>query len=291
MTKADEKINTAVILAGGLGTRMQKPTDEQVDLCNSENSSIQVGLKGMILANDGKSIFDSSLSNLIEAGIDHIVFVVNKNNIMPVRRAYDSILMHYVDVSYAIQDKPMGTANAVLAAEKHTHARRFIVMNYDNVYPTESIRLLLNSESPWSAVGYDRDALGNPAKSNLKSEKVMQCAVMQVCEDNTLVRIVEAAGKDQDEYASPEGKILISMSLFGFDNDIYDACRSIPFRERKPGKREWELPDAVQFGISCMSKQMKVSYSDEGVIDLTAKGDIEGARALTDGRDLIFYRR
>lgn len=282
-------IKQAVILAGGLGTRMaDNLNNKPASLDSQEKQVVGKGLKGMIKGDDGRPIFDSSIQSIVNAGVKKIVFVVNKNNKALMEKYYGKKLALGVDVEYAVQEEPLGTANALLAAEKNLGNEPFILLLYDTVYPEDDIKILVSADEEWGAIGFDREALENPEISNLKKEKVRLCAVMQVDEDYNLLKIVEAAGDEQDKYKSPDGKILISMSLFSFDKDIFEACRKIEPRERRPGKKEYELPDAVQYGIDHMGKKLKVFYQYSGIIDLTCLEDIESARKLTKNREIEF---
>ena len=282
-------IKQAVILAGGLGTRML--SEDKGSLGSEEKDLLGKGLKGLIKSDDGRPIFDSSIQFLVNAGIKKLIFVVNKQGKEVLEKYYGKKIAISVDVEYAIQEKPLGTANAVLAAEKKAGGEPFVVLFYDNVYPEDDIKILVSSDAEWGAIGFDRDALENPEISNLKKVKVRQCAVMQVDEDYYLKRIVEAAGDEQDNYRSHDGKILISMSLFSFDKDIFEACKKIEPRERRPGIKEYELPDAVQYGINNMGKRLKVFYQYSGIIDLTSIEDIESARKLTKNREIRFKNK
>src|SRR3989344_3784465 len=276
-------IRQAVILAAGLGTRMQKKEDN-LSLNHHDNKHIDAGLKGMILADDDRPLFDSSISNLIDAGINHIIFVVKAESREMLKERYEKKLLGKVKLSFAIQKEPLGTANAVLAAENYTRNEPFLVMCFDNIYPLDSLKKIVSVDLQWSVLGYDRDALEDPSLSNLRKEKIRRSAVLQ-SKSGVLLKIVEAA-ENQEIYNS-DGKILIGMGLFGFTQEIYEACKKIKPRERVKGKIEYELPDAVQYGIE-MGRTVKVIYHYGGVIDLTAQIDIDGARRLSKNRKLKF---
>jgi glucose-1-phosphate thymidylyltransferase len=279
-------IRTAVVLAGGLGTRMHNAIESDA-LNDKEKELVKKGLKGMIRGLDNRPIFDTTLHNLIEAGIKRIIFVVN--NI-----GGDIIKEHYGDkigkvkVSYAIQPEPLGTANAVYAAKDAVGNDSFIIMFYDNVYSTQAIKLLMKTKGEWGAVGYDRNALENPELSNFRKEKIRQCAVMAVDKDYYLIEIIERPGDKQDDYIDSKGRILVNMGLFAFDKRVFDCCTKIEPVERHPGKKEYEIQPVVQYGVDNLGIKFKVEPLYDGVMDLTALEDIPSAKEFTRNRKLGF---
>ena len=279
-------ITTAVVLAAGLGSRMQKALEEK-DLNKEEKESIRKGLKGMILGLDGRPMFDSTLQSLIDAGIKRIVFVVNEIGWHMIKEYYGKKI-GFVKVDYALQKEPLGTANAVYCAKDAAADEPFITMWYDNVYPLEAIKKLVRIKSEWGAIGYDRDSLENPHLTNIKKEKIRQCAVMQVNDDYELLKIIERPGDTLDNYPDPEGKILINMGLFAFNKRIFECCTKITPVERHPGKKEYEIQPAVQYGIDKLKIKMVVEPFYGGVIDLTALEDVPGAKEFTRDRKLSF---
>ena len=61
-------------------------------------------------------------------------------------------------IDFAIQERPIGTANAVLSVERFVGADRFLVMNADNYYPVEAYAALRELGEP-GLIAFGRDAL------------------------------------------------------------------------------------------------------------------------------------
>jgi dTDP-glucose pyrophosphorylase len=243
----------------------------------------------MILGLDGRPVFDSTIQSLIDAGVKRIVFVVNSVGGPMIKEYYGTkIGKSKVKVDYAVQKEQLGTANAIYSAKEAVGNDKFITMWYDDVYPLESIKLITRIGSDWGAVGFDREALENPELSNLRKEKVRQCAVMSVDKDYYLKKIIERPGDTQDSYPDPEGRILINMGLFAFNKKIFDCCTRIEPVERHPGRKEYEIQPAVQLGIDKLGIKMKVAPFHGGVIDLTALEDVAGAKEFTKDRKFSF---
>jgi len=279
-------ITTAVVLAAGLGSRMQKALGEK-SLNKEEKESIRKGLKGMILGLDGRPMFDSTLQSLIDAGIKRIIFVVNTIGGPMIKEHYGNKIGK-VKIDYAVQKEQLGTANAIYSAKDAVGNDKFITMWYDNVYPMDAIKILVKIKTGWGAIGFIRDALENPELSNLRKEKVRQCAVMQVNEKYELLKIIERPGDTQDNYPDPNGKILLNMGLFAFNKIIFECCTNVEPVERHPGKKEYEIQPAVQYGIDKLKIKMVVEPFYGGFIDLTGIEDVAGAREFTRDRKLSF---
>ena len=60
------------------------------------------------------------------------------------------------------------------------------------------------------------------------------------------------------------------MNLWRFSPSIFEACRRVPDLAR--GERE--LPQAVDFGIRELGLRFRAVPCEEGVLDLSTRGDI-----------------
>src|SRR6476619_543325 len=104
--------NKAVILARGLGKRMRQ-ADERATVDASQAAVADQGIKAMIPI--GRPFLDYVLSALADAGCDDICLVIGPEH-HAVREYYEQPrLLRRMRLSFAIQDHPIGTANAMLA--------------------------------------------------------------------------------------------------------------------------------------------------------------------------------
>lgn len=137
------KAEKAVILAGGLGKRMRSEADE-VSLTAEQKAAANAGLKAIVPLADGRSLLELSLANLNAAGFVKFVIVVGAES--------EAIGEHCArlafDIDFAVQEKPLGTANALLAAEASIGDELFGVFNSDNLYPVEPLRELIAAAKP-----------------------------------------------------------------------------------------------------------------------------------------------
>jgi len=97
------------------------------------------GVKGMIPF--GRPFLDYSISALAEAGCKRICLVIGPEHEV-IREYYKQLPARRVAISFAIQQQPLGTADAVRAAADFVGRDNFLVVNSDNYYPVEALRLL-----------------------------------------------------------------------------------------------------------------------------------------------------
>lgn len=278
---ARKSVEKAVVMARGLGTRMQRGV-EIVDLDERTREIAKQGVKAMIPFFD-RPFLDYSLQALMSAGFTKVCFVIGPEH-SRIREYYRNLgpRLSKVDIWFAEQEKPLGTADAAYASKEFVGHDSFVLVNGDNLYPERDLAALrsLRDEACY-CVGFDRDAMTK--KSNIEPERVTRFAVVQVDDDWNLIRIVEKPS-NPEEYRV-DGRIIVSMNLFRFTTDIFEACSRI---EPHPTRKEYEITAAVQYLVDHHIAPMKVLYSDEGVLDLTHPADIPPLRRLLMGRSLEF---
>jgi glucose-1-phosphate thymidylyltransferase len=258
----------AVILARGLGTRMRR-ADSAVALDDTQSNAADSGLKGMIPI--GRPFLDHVISALADAGISDVCLVIGPEH-QRMRDYYGGeIELTRIRIHFAVQEKPLGTADAVLAAESFANGEVVLTLNSDNYYPIHTLRALRELASAGVAV-FEREALVR--LSNIDAERVAMMSVVDVDESGFLVRIIEKPSAE--ELARREGEILVGMNSWSLPAEIYDACRSISLSPRG----ELELQDAVQLAIEQLGVKFRVLTFHDGVLDLSSRGDIA---AVTEG--------
>lgn len=257
----------AVILARGLGKRMRQ-ADERATLDAAQAAVADQGIKAMIPI--GRPFLDYVLSALADAGCDDICLVIGPEH-TAVRDYYGrSGLLERVRLSFAIQERPVGTANAVLAAESFAGEDRFLVMNADNYYPVAAYRALSELGEP-GLIAFDRDVL--IADGNIPAERILKYALLDIGADGYLRRIAE---KPDDAtvlaLAGTPAANAVSMNVWCFDAGIFDPCRTVLPSERG----ELELPCAVQHAIDAYGRRFRTVPMRAPVLDLSSRGDIAG---------------
>lgn len=171
----------AVVLAAGEGTRLRPFTVSRPKVM------IPVG---------NRPILEYVISALVDNGIHDIVLVVGYRK--------ETIMSHFADgkkfgarITYAVQEKQLGTAHALTMAKQHLN-EDFLVVAGDN---------LIDSRTISDLVGCRR----GPAILVTESEMPSKYGVVQI-EGNKVIGIVE----------KPEGRIgnIISTGIYCFNKDL-----------------------------------------------------------------------
>lgn len=252
-------ITKVVILARGLGKRMR--TENEFANLNEKQAKIaSQGIKALMPILGEKTLLDFIFENLSQAGFTEFCLVIGSEH--QAIRDYCKKLNY--KISFAVQEKPLGTANAVLAAENFVKEEKFLVVNSDNLYPVNDLKSLKSLNSA-GLIAYNKKSLIE--KSNIDEEKINKFAVLNIDKNDFLTEIIEKP-------ESTEKNAYISMNGWVFSPKIFAACKGI-----KPSSRsEFELADAVNFAIQNLEEKFKVVYSNEGVLDLSSRADIEKVR-------------
>ena len=186
-----------VILAAGKGIRMRHLT---------KNNS-----KGMVELAD-KPMLEVIVDRL-EPVSDEIILVVN--------RKQKDIQEHFgrsKKIKFAYQEKPLGTANALAAAEPLIRDR-FIMINGDELIPEEDIKKFAESE-PYAIAACQTT---EPERFGVLS-----------CENGFLLNI--------NEKPDIHGTCLVNSGMYMLERDIFDAIRKTELSARG----EYEITDSIK---------------------------------------------
>jgi glucose-1-phosphate thymidylyltransferase len=259
-------ITQAVILARGLGTRMRRD-DSQAQLDDAQRAAASEGLKGMIPI--GRPFMDYLISALADAGVTDVCLVIGPQH-HQVRAHYGSGLAR-VRVHFAVQEHPLGTADALLAAREFAGRHTVLSLNSDNYYPVEAYRRLMALEGS-GLIGFDYDALVR--ESNIPPERAPRCLVERGA-DGALRTLIEKP--DDATFDRLIATSLVSMNLWAFTPVIFEACT----RVRPSARGELELQDAVRIAREELGERFSVVPFSGGVLDLSSRADIPAVARAT----------
>jgi glucose-1-phosphate thymidylyltransferase len=253
---------TAVILARGLGSRMRRSTGDGLDAAQREAAA--QGSKAMMPF--ARPFLDYSLSRLADAGIERAVLVIGPEH-QAVRDYFQNTAVgRRVGVEFAVQQQPLGTADAVLAAEAAVRGQTFLVMNGDNLYPLDALTALTQLDARGLA---SFNAASLVASSNIDAERILKFALLDIGHDGFLLDIQEKPAPDHPLALRPQK--WVSMNLWSFTPAIFDACRQV-----QPSMRgELELQDAVRWDLHHAQARYACVPCDGAVEDLSSQADIE----------------
>jgi glucose-1-phosphate thymidylyltransferase len=249
----------AVVLARGLGTRM-RADDPEAPLTTEQRRVAGAGLKAMIPLN-GRPFLDYLLSALADAGIRDVALIIAPEH-EEVRRYYTAIAPpSRVALTYLHQHEPLGTAHAVLSAERWTAGAPFLALNGDNLYPVDALRTLASLGEP-GLPAFDRDDLVRT--SNIPQERILAFALIDIDADGYLRGIVEKP----DSALPAETHLWVSMNCWHFDARIFAACRDVP----RSARGEFEVPEAVGLAVR-RGLRFKTFPASGPVLDLSRRAD------------------
>jgi dTDP-glucose pyrophosphorylase len=278
-----DKPVVAVILARGLGTRMREQGD--AGLSDAQARAAEAGQKGMmpLPGRHGRQrpFLDYVLSALADAGFTEVALVVAPRppdgQPDPLRDYYTGPgLPSRVRVSFVVQETPLGTADAVVAASDWIGTRPFVVLNADNLYGVEALRALRAAEGPALPV-YEREALVRT--SGIPDQRVSAFALLHLTPDGYLADIIEKPDPDVMAHAGP--RTLISMNCWRGDHRVLQACRDVPVSIRG----EFELPAAMRLAIARGVRIQAIPASGP-VLDLSTRQDVAHVAARLRGMEV-----
>lgn len=238
--------------------------DESTVLSPDQAKAADSGLKAMMPVGE-HCFLDYVLTGLADAGFREICLVIGPEHQL-VRDYYTKIFPpRRFQIHFAIQEKPLGTADAVAAAEEFVAGDHFLMINSDNYYPSPVCEALRKLKHAGLAL-FERESLIR--ESNIPGERVQSYAVTWLSPDGYLERIVEKP--DGATLQSIQTPIYVSMNCWLFSSLIFRACRNI-----QPSSRgELELADAVQLAIDWLGERFRVLKVRTGVLDLSSRADI-----------------
>lgn len=280
-------LDNIIILAGGASSRMKKEIVNHT-LDSAMLSQANTRNKGLIEIGPNKVPFlDYLLYNIKQAGYQNVFIVIGANDtlfpsIYGSKEANNAF--HGLNISYARQHipierkKPFGTADAVFQAlEQYPRLKTetFAVCNCDNLYSTNVLRQLRETNSKNALIGYDRDSL------KFHEERIAKFALMKLDEDHKLLAILEKPKVTEvEQYCDTQGKLRVSMNIFKFNGkQFYPFLKNCPIH---PERNEKELPTALLNMVHEYPKCVEVIPVAEHIIDLTSKDDIETVNAYLE---------
>ena len=229
----------------------------------AQHAAADSGLKGMIPIR--RPFLDYVVSALADARITDVCVVIGPKH-QRVRDYYGGeVTLDRVRMHFAVQAQPLGTADAVAAAESFANGEHVLALNSDNYYPVHTLQALRELGAAGVAA-FERNALIQ--LGNIDADRVAQFSVIEIDGDGMLERITEKPSAAT--IGSLEREIFVGMNSWSLPPEIYRACRAIT-----PSARgELELPDAVQYARDMLGIPFRVLPFRDGVLDLSSRGDI-----------------
>lgn len=273
---------TLLIMAAGIGSRFG------------------TGIKQLEAVDSNKHIImDYSIHDAIEAGFNHIIFIIRKDIENEFKEVIGNriagICQHYnVTVDYVFQDindipgilpegrtKPWGTGQAVLATKKILDTP-FIVINADDYYGKEGFKLVheyLVNEGKVCMTGF-------VLKNTLSDNGGVTRGICKIDEENNLTEIVETKNIVKTiDGAETDGIVididsLVSMNMWGFTPDFLEVLENgfnEFFENEVPGnplKAEYLIPIFIGELLKKNKISVKVLKTNDTWYGMTYKEDV-----------------
>ena len=248
-------------------------------------------------------IMDYSIHDAIEAGFNHVVFIIRKD----IEKEFKEIIGDRitsicnalnVTVDYAYQDindipaalpegrtKPWGTGQAVLAA-KNIINTPFIVINADDYYGKEGFKAV----NEYLVNGGKSCMAGFVLKNTLSDNGGVTRGVCKMDEENNLTEVVETKNiVKTTEGAETDGvsidvNSLVSMNMWGLTPDFLNTLEA-GFKEffekevsKDPLKAEYLLPVFIGELMNEGKMSVKVLRSNDTWYGMTYHEDVASVK-------------
>ena len=244
-------------------------------------------------------IMDYSIHDAIEAGFDHVVFIIRKDIEKEFKKCIGDHIAaicnsRNVTVDYAFQDindipgtlpegrtKPWGTGQAVLAAKKIIKTP-FIVINADDYYGKEGFKAVHD----YLVNGGKSCMAGFVLKSTLSDNGGVTRGICKMDEQNNLTEVVEtkniiktADGAEADGVAVDMNS-LVSMNMWGLTPAFLEILEVgfVDFFKNEvpadPMKAEYLIPTFIGELLAENKMSVKVLRSNDTWYGMTYKEDV-----------------
>lgn len=277
---------TLLIMAAGIGSRFGS------------------GIKQLeSVDNKGHIIMDYSVHDAIEAGFNHVVFIIRKD----IEKEFKEVIgdriekvcqKNHVNVEYVFQDindipgelpegrtKPWGTGQAVLAAKKVIDSP-FIVINADDYYGKEGFKAV----HEYLVNGGKSCMAGFVLKNTLSDNGGVTRGICKMDAQNNLTEVVETKNiiKTSDGAETDGIKIdmesLVSMNMWGLTPAFLETLEEgfkVFFKEEvpeNPMKAEYLIPIFIGQLLDQGKMSVKVLKSNDTWYGMTYKEDVAAVK-------------
>ena len=250
-------VKKAVILAGGLGTRFLPatlgvpkelfPIGDKPILFYHFEECVKSGITDVCMVmNRGKNSIDGFIHPNKE--LLDILEYDNKNNYLD---EYKSV-MSKLKITVLIQEKPLGTADAVYTAKDWVNGDPFVVINGDDMFLCDKPATKQLIEM------YNKTGEPTLLFQEVEKEKIKNYGCAKLNKDRTLDEIVEKPSVKE----APSN--LASLGRYLLLPQIFDCIKNL----KKVG-REYRLPDAIN--IFCKKQKINCIILDGDYIDCGSK--------------------
>jgi glucose-1-phosphate thymidylyltransferase len=198
-----------IILAGGSGTRLYP---------------ITMGVCKQLLPVYDKPLIYYSLSTLIMAGIRDIQVITTAGDVAAFHRLLGDGSTFGTNITYAIQDRPEGVAQAFVVGANHIGSESVALVLGDNIFYGPSLGTSLSRFRDVDGGAIFAYRVANPSAYG----------VVEFSDDGTALSLEEKPATPKSHYAVP--------GLYFYGNDVVEIARSL----RPSSRGEYEITEVNQ---------------------------------------------
>lgn len=253
---------TLAVMAAGLGSRFG-------------------GLKQVHAVVNNYAILDFSVYDALQAGFNHIVFIVNEDLISVFKTRYLNVFPEHIKVDITLQDtsglpkrkRPWGTGHALLSLKKLVH-NNFALINADDFYGRDAFKLM--HDALYADTNKQNYFIGYPLKNTLSDFGAVSRGVCILNKNQDLKHIVEHTNISKENLSMPLDTI-VSMNFWGFTPEVFNIADSLFatfLTEHKNSQTaEFFIPQIVDFMINEYDSVFKMLETSAKWFGVTYKED------------------
>jgi len=239
------------------------------------------GLKQVHEVANNYALLDFSIYDALQAGFNHLVFIIRKEILPVFEIRYKNSLPKYVQIDFVIQDttglperkKPWGTGHALLSLKNTIH-NNFALINADDFYGRDAFKLM--HDALYADTNKQNYFIGYPLKNTLSDFGAVSRGVCILNENQDLRHIVEHTNISKENLSMPLDTI-VSMNFWGFTPEVFniaDALFATFLRKHKNSQTtEFFIPQIVDFMINEYDSVFKMLETSAKWFGVTYKED------------------
>ncbi|HLV40161.1 nucleotidyltransferase family protein [Xanthomarina sp.] len=239
------------------------------------------GLKQTHAVVNNYAILDFSIYDAIQAGFNHIVFIIREDISNVFKERYENTLPENIKVNFVFQEskgfpkrkKPWGTGHALLSL-KDTIKNDFALINADDFYGRHAFKLM--HEALYINTKHQNYFIGYQLKNTLSDFGTVSRGVCVLNENQELISIVERTNISIDNPLMPLDTI-VSMNFWGFTSSIFNITEQLFqafIKDHKDSETaEFYIPKVVDFMIKEQLINFKMLESHNQWFGVTYKED------------------
>ncbi len=241
-------IDTALILAGGLGTRLRPLTDQ---------------IPKPLLLVRGKPILQHALENLARHGVRNIILSIGYRA-EQVQEFFGDGSALGVHITYAIEEEPLGTGGAVLEASASLRKPFFLIWgdNLMDIDLTDMYKTYLRQAAQITMALTPREDVEHFGVARLEGEKIMQF-VEKPRREEAPSTLINAGAFIID----PTCLRILPAGKSSIEKDCFEKLAPLGEVGSFIHRGYWLPTDTLEkYDLACTSFQPKIDFSKKKVI-------------------------